>query len=667
MDYIQPYLDYFSAHPDWAIVLIFLIAFGEALLIIGLFVPSTAVLVGAGILVGTGHLPFWPVFLATAIGAIVGDQLSYWAGRLFGERLKTMWPLNLYPQLVARGEDYVRLHGGKSIAIGRFVPGVKAVIPGIVGMFGMGQVFFASVNVSSGIVWTAAHVFPGILVGQGLAFAGELSGRLLVVLLLLLAILAVAGYLIRIVAAGLSPYLGHLLSRIAAWARGRNSPSMRRFARAIAPDNPRSMLVVLFAAIVVGGGIALANLAIRIVSNDAVSNLDVSILNLMGEMRNAPADEIMIIITMLGDGIVITALSLTVLLWLIWHKAYRAAIAATMAVLAGKIFVPILKSAIQRPRPIEIYDGSEAFSFPSGHATMSALVFGILAMLVSHSMGRWSRALVYAICGLVAVSIAYSRVYLGVHWLSDVLGGLLFGGVMAAVFGVTIEAIPPRRIKPLGLFVAALAMFSVAGFAHISQNHESAEISYAQPRKLVDTDLAKWQATDWQTLPPRRIDLAGKPEEAFLAQMAGNPETLQAAMQAAGWMETEKWSWRASLPYLNPNATLSELPPRPVLHEGLKAKLTMIFPVGDERVVLRVHKTDLQAVEGGVAKHIYLLSLNREHRKNGLYLYALPATLPATEGDEAELRKLLGNSANLKVIAQNQVAAGIVDLVVAEP
>ena len=73
MDYIQPYLDYFSAHPGWAIAIIFLIAMGEALLIIGLFVPSTAVLVGAGILVGTGHLAFWPVFLATAVGAIVGD------------------------------------------------------------------------------------------------------------------------------------------------------------------------------------------------------------------------------------------------------------------------------------------------------------------------------------------------------------------------------------------------------------------------------------------------------------------------------------------------------------------------------------------------------------------------------------------------------------------
>src|SRR6188508_1637446 len=178
METIQPYLDYFAQNPTWAIAIVFLIAFGEALLIIGLFVPSTAVLVGAGMLVGTGHLDFWPIFLATVTGAILGDQLSYWAGRLFGERLKTMWPLNRYPALVARGEDFVRQHGGKSIAIGRFVPGVKAVVPGIVGMFGMGQVYFACVNIASGLFWTAAHVFPGMLLGQGLALAGELSGRL---------------------------------------------------------------------------------------------------------------------------------------------------------------------------------------------------------------------------------------------------------------------------------------------------------------------------------------------------------------------------------------------------------------------------------------------------------------------------------------------------------
>src|SRR4029078_10120382 len=197
MEHIQPYLDFFAQHPGWAIGIVFLIAFGEALLIIGLFVPSTAVLVGAGMLVGTGHLEFWPIFTATSLGAILGDQLSYWAGRLFGDRLKTLWPLNRYPVLVARGEDFVRRHGGKSIAIGRFVPGVKAVVPGIVGMFGMGQIYFAVINFTSGLFWALTHILPGMLFGQVLAMAGDLSERLLIVLLVLLVVLAVARLLIR--------------------------------------------------------------------------------------------------------------------------------------------------------------------------------------------------------------------------------------------------------------------------------------------------------------------------------------------------------------------------------------------------------------------------------------------------------------------------------------
>ena len=82
---------------------------------------------------------------------------------------------------------------------------------------------------------------------------------------------------------------------------------------------------------------------------------------------------------------------------------------------------------------------------------MAAITFGILAVLASHAMNRWSRSLVYAICGLIVITIAYSRVYLGVHWLSDVLGGVMFGGVMVAAFGVAIEAIPPRRIMPSGI------------------------------------------------------------------------------------------------------------------------------------------------------------------------------------------------------------------------
>ena len=671
MDVIQPYLDYFSANPGWALVIIFLIAMGEALLIIGLFVPSTAVLVGAGVLIGTGHLSFWPVIVVTAVGAIVGDQISYWAGRFFGERLKTLWPLNRYPQLVAKGEDFVRQHGGKSVAIGRFVPGVKSVVPGVVGMLGMNQLYFVIVNVTSGIVWAFAHVVPGVLIGQGLAFAGELSGRLLVVLLVLLGLLLLAGYVIRLAAAGVSPYLNHLLARVSDWARGKPGRSWQRFARAVAPDNPRSVVIVLFAAIAFTGAIAFLNLGFRMLTGDAVSNIDLSVASLMRETRNAPADEIMTVITMMGDLVVMAALALAMLGWLIWHKAYRAAYAAGIVIVSAKLFEMALKAGIQRARPTELaYAGFDPFSFPSGHATMAAVIFGILAVLVSHSMGRWGRALVYATCAVVVVMIAYSRIYLGAHWLSDVLAGLLFGTVMMAAFGVAIEAIPPRRIKPVGLFASALGVFLLVGGLHVATGLARAHDFYAMPEKQVLVPVAQWVDSDWQTLPARRIDLAGRPEEGFIAQYAGDLDTLSRALTKDGWNVVPVWTWRESLPYLNPEASLAELPPRPALHEGLKAKLTLTRkPAAEQdwREVLRLYKTSLATAEGSLYKPVYLVSLTREVRGQGFSLYAIPELEPAPSADVEALRGALAKAEGLGLLGQHERDGRAQDLIAAKP
>jgi membrane protein DedA with SNARE-associated domain/membrane-associated phospholipid phosphatase len=671
LDYIQPYLDYFTANPEWALVIIFLIALGEALLIIGLFVPSTAVLVGAGVLVGTGHLHFWPVIAATCLGCIAGDQFSYWAGRMFGERLKTLWPLHLYPQLVAKGEDFVRVHGGKSIAIGRFVPGVKSVVPGIVGMFGMNQLFFIFVNVTSGVFWSFAHVVPGVLIGQGLAFAGELSGRLLVVLLVLLVVLALAGYVIRLAAAGVSPFLNHLLGRVSDWARSKRGRSWQRFARAVSPDNPRSVMIVLFAAIIFTGLIALVNLAIRAASGNAVSNMDVSLATLMRESRNAPADELMTVITMMGDTMVMTALALAILGWLVWHKAYRAAWAAGFAIIAAKLFELAMKLGIQRARPTELsYSGASLFSFPSGHATMAAVIFGILAVLVSHSMGRWGRALVYATCAILVVAIAYSRLYLGAHWLSDVLAGLTFGVVMMAAFGVAIEAIPPRRIKPVGLFAMAIVVFLAAGALHVATGFDRASEVYAVPQPQILIPVAQWVEKDWEKLPARRIDLAGRPEETFIAQFAGNLDLLARQLEVSGWTATPVWTWRQSLPYLNPNATLTDLAPRPALHEGLKAKLTLTRAAEgqtDGREVIRIYKTGLAAAEGTTYKPIYLVSLTREVKSHGFDLYAIPAQRPASESDIADLRSVLASAQGIAILSAHDRAGTMQDLITAIP
>jgi len=301
---------------------------------------------------------------------------------------------------------------------------------------------------------------------------------------------------------------------------------------------------------------------------------------------------------------------------------------------------------------------------------MAAVIFGILAVLVSHSMGRWGRALVYAICAVMVVMIAYSRVYLGAHWLSDVLAGLLFGTVMMAAFGVAIEAIPPRRIKPVGLFASALGVFVVVGGLHVATGLGRAHEFYAMPQRQLLLPVAQWIDTGWETLPARRIDLAGRPEEYFIAQFAGDPAVLARGLEARGWSAVPVWSWRESLPYLNPNAKLAELPPRPAHHEGLKAKLTLVRrpeSSPDMREVLRLYKTGLAAAEGSLYKPIYLVSLTREVRSDGFELYAIPATAAASAEDVAELRAALSGTAGLGLLASKAREGGAQDLVAAMP
>ncbi len=321
----------------------------------------------------------------------------------------------------------------------------------------------------------------------------------------------------------------------------------------------------------------------------------------------------------------------------------------------------LLKYGIQRPRPLEEYSGSEIFSFPSGHATMAAITFGILAVLASHAMNRWSRSLVYAFCGLIVITIAYSRVYLGVHWLSDVLGGVMFGGVMVAAFGVAIEAIPPRRILPLGLLGATFIAFVAAGAMHISSNYDQAEKFYAAPEQSYSITPAEWETGGWLQLPVRRIDLAGKPEEQFIIQWAGSLESLQKVLESRNWVYSPKWTWRDSIPYLDPNAVLGGVAPRPALHAGLKAKLTMTFALKDEtnrRLVLRAYKTNAALKTGNGGTPIFLISLTQESLRRSLRAYVVPTLAAARATQVAEFEKDMTLPLNTRVVTEQRLGDG---------
>jgi len=168
--------------------------------------------------------------------------------------------------------------------------------------------------------------------------------------------------------------------------------------------------------------------------------------------------------------------------------------------------------------------------------------------------------------------------------------------------------------------------------------------------------LADWQGAGWKQLPRRRIDFVGKTGETFLVQYAGSLDGLRLAMTAEGWQESPKWTWRAAVPYLNPRATLADLAPRPTLHQGLKAKLTLLRATSlTEREVLRVYKTDRAIRNRDRRLPLYLVSLTRETLRKGFDLYAIPRLVVAKAVERAALLGEMDMSPRLMVLGQNDV------------
>ncbi len=154
-------IDFVRVHEAWAVPIVFALAFAESLAFVSLFVPATFILVGVGALVGASGIEFWPLWLAAALGAACGDWLSYWFGYTFKSTVAGMWPLSRQPQLIPRGEAFVKRWGVPGVFMGRFFGPARAAVPLVAGIFAMQYWPFQFANFTSAFVWAAVVLAPG--------------------------------------------------------------------------------------------------------------------------------------------------------------------------------------------------------------------------------------------------------------------------------------------------------------------------------------------------------------------------------------------------------------------------------------------------------------------------------------------------------------------------
>ncbi len=578
---INPVLDWISANPWWAGGAVMVIAFLESLALVGLFLPGAVLMFGVGALVGTGTLPLWPTLAWAAVGAIGGDGLSFWLGRHFHQRIRTVWPLRTHPQLLAQSTDFFHRHGGKSILFGRFVGPIRPVIPLVAGMLEMPTARFLPVNVLSGILWAPVYVLPGMVFAASLGVAAEVATRLALLLgTLLLCVLAVLWASRRL----FDLYHRHahrLLRFMLAWAD--RHPRLGQLPAALLdPAHPEARGLTLLGLLLLLAGATLLWL-LQGWTNGLLPNLDQTARTGLRALRSPAADQLLLAIAGLGADGTPAVLFTTTLGWLAWRRHWLAAghwlAAALFAALFSLLLQGLLPSAVGGTTPI----------------VFSATLYGFLAALVAREIRERWRWIVYGLTALLLCGSGFAQIYLEAQHLSEVLIGLASGLLWATLLGIAYLRHPSEQPAARPLLLIALLSLLAAGYWYRGHQYELdlARFTPARATAQIDT-AARWQSA-WRSLPRERIDLRGRPSHPLTLQYAGALAPLRALLARHGWHEPVHLNAVSWLNWLALAPPLVKLPVLPQLHDGRYQQLLLVKPAadGDRLLTLRLWPGDV--------------------------------------------------------------------------
>jgi membrane protein DedA with SNARE-associated domain len=150
--------------PESAFAIAFIVSFGESFAGLSFLVPGTTILIGLGAILRATDVTVWgflPIWLAAAVGAILGDWISYWVGHRYKEHVLSVWPISHYRAQMDKALAFFGRWGVWGIFIGRFMGPFRATVPLVAGISQMAFWPFQIANVTSAILWSASLLLLG--------------------------------------------------------------------------------------------------------------------------------------------------------------------------------------------------------------------------------------------------------------------------------------------------------------------------------------------------------------------------------------------------------------------------------------------------------------------------------------------------------------------------
>lgn len=426
----------------------------------GVPLPGETALVTAAAFAALGRLHIALVVIVAATGAIVGDNAGYWLGRWGGIAVVRRYGrhVGLDQTKLERAHAFFQRHGAKTVFIGRFIALLRSWAAALAGVGCMPYGTFMAYNALGGVTWAALFGTLGYMFGRNLPRLERHLGQAS----LALALLATLGVLIAIIAHQFHANRERIAASLAArWNRIAESPRLAafrtrhpRFWSFVAARFARGeylgihLTLGLFVSLVALWGFA--GVTEDVLHHDPLTVVDLQLATWMRAHASPGGDRIAMIVSAVGSPVAMAALAGIVAAVLAYRRWWVVLAGWSAAYAGGSLLDQALKNVIRRPRPYgaEAFLYGTSFSFPSGHAMGSLIGYGMSAYLLIAFWPRAQRHWITVTLGaaLLVVLVGTSRLYLGVHYLSDVMGGYAAGIVWLATCATGVEI--ARRWQP---------------------------------------------------------------------------------------------------------------------------------------------------------------------------------------------------------------------------
>lgn len=420
----------------WTYLLVGAFAFAETGAFVGLVIPGETVMLLGGAVAGQGAIDIYLLIAVAWFAAWLGDTTSFFIGRRLGREfvLEHGPRFGIGHERFERVEDYFSRHGGKTIFIGRFVSLVRAFAPFIAGSSGMRYRAFVPYSILGTGLWASAHILVGYFFSRSIESAAKYAGRGAFVLATTIVVVTAVVYAYRRLR--FEENRRHLVAwlerRLATrWlvvlAR-RFRPQLEFLWERVTPGGTFGLEFTSLMAVLAVASFVLVSYAVIAGAEPGPTPGDNTAIELAEHLRATWLTDFAKTFTHLGSLAVVGPLAFVAAALLIARRRWAefgVLVAGMVLIYAG---VHELKALVDRPRPSGPLVGASGSSFPSAHAAYSTFYVWLAVTVVMRLRPGMARGAAVVATGIALTAlVGLSRVYLGVHYLSDVSSGWALG------------------------------------------------------------------------------------------------------------------------------------------------------------------------------------------------------------------------------------------------